>query len=56
MPRLMSHHSIHPNRARLGLIILVLAIAALAGLIWGEREAADQIVEAINVWTSPTPE
>jgi hypothetical protein len=52
MPRLKSHRDIHPHRARLGMLILAGLLAAFAGLTWGQREAADQIVEAVNAWTN----
>ena len=51
MPRLASHREVHPHRARIGVFVLIVALLALGGLIWGDREAADQIVHAVHVWT-----
>ena len=56
MPRLVSHRDVHPHRARIGFFVLVVALAALAGLIWGKRVAADQIVHVIHVWTGAEEE
>lgn len=51
MPRIARHRDVHPHRARLGIVILILGVLALAGLIWGDREAAEHIVHAVHIWT-----
>ena len=56
MPRLASHREVHPHRARIGILILMIGLLVLAGLLWVDREAADQIVHAVHVWTGVEPE
>ena len=44
-------HEVHPWRRRLGYGALCVAIVVTAVFFWNQREAANQIENAVRVWT-----